>query len=271
MRAVILLLATSLALGCSDERVDPAPGPTTVPTTPPVDTETPVAPKPPPKREVLQRNPFGNVSETQNLLWDGDFEWSSPFSDQYGWIEPPYTPSVTDVVVGPLCRSGVKCARIGDGADLVGIAVASAEHDLEASVWIRFLPDEGAAAPPCAEVEAYLLDLAGLPPFDDDEALEPAADVPDETGWCRLAATVPQRNNKTYLYVDNRSDWPILVDDAVVKPSGGSIPLSSAPARQIEAARRQRAKDAVLATRRPHDGAPNAARDALRAKKAGAQ
>jgi peroxiredoxin len=175
-----------LLLGCSDERLSPLAGdepadagvpPTDGPVDPPPD-----APPPTKKRDVLYTNPFGNVAETQNLLWDGDFEWLSPFTDQYGWIELPGSPTITDVEVGPACRSGLKCARLEhDGGSVIGIAVSSATLDLEASIWARFEPVDGVPVPACAEVDAYLADLTGvrgLVPADRDLAGAQQQDLP---------------------------------------------------------------------------------------------
>ena len=33
-------------------------------------------------RRVIDRDPMGNVQKTNNLLWDGDFEWQIAFQDQ---------------------------------------------------------------------------------------------------------------------------------------------------------------------------------------------
>ena len=78
----------------------------------------------PPKRTVLHRNPFGNVAKTENLLWDGDFEMSSPFSDEYGWLTgPPFSYAFSGVRIGAECRSGIKCAVLPKKKYLVAIGV----------------------------------------------------------------------------------------------------------------------------------------------------
>ncbi len=272
-RALFALLPLSLAVlaACADERVSPVGTEDAgVPTAPPPDASTEIPPDAPPttkKRDVILRNPFGNVAEAQNLLWDGDFEWSSPFTDQYGWIQLPASATIEEVVVGPACRSGVKCARVGKDDAIIGIAVSSAELGLDASIWARFEPDEGEETPPCSAVIAYLLDLGGLDGSDPDTMLVPTSELADEAGYCHLTAASPQRSNKTYLYVENDATVSMLVDDCVVAPSG-ALPFSQAPPTPALAAdKRASALAAVLATRHPVEGKPNPARDALRARK----
>jgi hypothetical protein len=259
----------TLLLACQDEVVAPAPSDDgSVPDPPPAPT-TELPPANPPKekkRDVFSRNPFGNVAETENLLWDGDFEWSSPFTDQYGWIELPASPTLTDIVIGPMCRSGVKCARVGKNDEVLGIAVSSATSGLEASIWVRFLPIEGQPAPACTDVLAFLIDAAGLPPRDQDVELLPVSDTPDESGWCHLTATSEQRNNKTYLYVENEADAPMLLDDAVLVRTE-TMAFSQQPKRTIDSETRARIEAAVRKVRFGGEGAPNPARDALERQK----
>lgn len=265
----VLLAFAALLFACNDERIDPVPSDGGTVTSPPETPSTELPPNDPPKekkRDVFSRNPFGNVAETENLLWDGDFEWSSPFTDQYGWIELPASPTLTDIVVGPMCKSGVKCARVGKNDEVLGIAVSSASSGLAASIWVRFLPIEGQPAPECTEVIAFLVDAGGLPPNDDDEELTPVAAAPDESGWCQLSATTGQRNNKTYLYIENEADVPLLLDDCVLVRSD-TMAFVQQPKRSIDSSTRERIETAVRNVRFPVDGAPNPARDALERQK----
>jgi hypothetical protein len=267
-KALVLLAFT--ALGCREEPIDPvkaapaAPPTNDRPTWVPPTATAPVAPK----RTVIERSPYGNVKAAQNLLWDGDFEWSSPFADQYGWIEPPSNPTVSDVVVGPDCRSGVKCVRLKRNADVVGIGVSSATQGLVARIWARFQPEEGEELPTCASVDAFVFDAGGLTPSDPEVALAPKTEQPDAEGWCELVATSPVRANKSYLFVANRSKVAMLLDDATLLPADGPIPSPSpAVSSSSHAAERPaalaRARAAIRATRRFGDGPPNPAREAL--------
>ncbi|NUO53692.1 MAG: hypothetical protein HOV80_33000 [Polyangiaceae bacterium] len=268
-RRILAPALATLLLACQDEIVAPLPPADGTVTSPPQTPTTEVPPKDPPKekkRDVFSRNPFGNVAETENLLWDGDFEWSSPFTDQYGWIELPASPTLTDIVVGPMCRSGVKCARVGKNDEVLGIAVSSATSGLDASIWVRFLPIEGQPAPQCTDVIAFLIDAGGLPPRDEDQELTPASPTPDESGWCHLSATSEQRNNKTYLYVENEADVPMLLDDCVLVRTE-TMAFSQQPKRSIDSSTRDRVEAAVRNVRFPDDGAPNPAREAFERQK----
>ncbi len=268
MSSVRLLAAAFVAgstlAGCADEQLDPVaagtadPVPTTTATTPP--TNDPPKTK---KRDVFTRNPFGNVAATQNLLWDGDFEWASPFGDQYGWIELPGSPTLSEFVVGPACKSGVKCARVGRNTEVIGIAVSSENKALDVSFWARFEPDAGDPMPPCSDVISFVLDLTGLPPQDDDAAVLPTSEAPDESGWCRFTASAPARNNKAYLYIENDSDTSIVLDDCTILATE-TMAFAQAPVTRLDEAARTQAKAAVRATRLPVDGAPNPVRDAYR-------
>lgn len=270
--AAFVFAALLLAPGCApDERLAPLE--------PPPDAEPPADAEPPPpptrvKRTLVERSPYGNVAERENLLWDGDFEWASPFADQYGWFEPPANPTISDVVVGAACRSGVKCARLAKNRSLVGIGVGAAEVDLRASVWVRFEPDAALPVPACAELSAFLFSTGELYEPDPELDLSPTSDTPDEAGWCQLTVVSPPRRNKVYLLVRNRSGVPVLVDDAVVARSDGSVQFS-APSRgpsALDPAARvflDEAKRAALELARPIEGRPNPAREAFERHKRG--
>lgn len=260
--------------GCaSDESLSPVPSATTQPTAAP----TPTSPPDPviPKRTVVQRNPFGNVAETENLLFDGDFEWSSPFSDEYGWFQGGEA-TVTDVVVGAACRSGVKCARLKGHQGIVGIGVAAKDAELEAWVWVRF--DDPAT--PCTSAKVTLIDrsLAGNPLTNTDPDVHlVASDAPDQNGWCRIWGTSPKRDNRTFLNVLNSSSSKMLVDDAVVKklvtpkptpqglPSPVPGPISSWIPTAEEAKNLEEVRALLTEYSRPHDGPPTRAQKAFEA------
>jgi len=262
-RASICLFVTTLYLGCHDEPAAPT-GPGEGGEAPFSDPAIRVPVTPRAKRTVLERNPFGNVAAAQNLLWDGDFEWFSPFTDQYGWFElSPVNPTLSDVVVGPACKSGMKCARLKKNADVIGIAVGSSRHPLLASVWTRFELTAGDEAPSCSLALAVIID-DGAFGDDDDAALSPEG--PDQAGWCKHAALVPVRAHKPYLYVTNESQLPMLVDDAVLLADDAAIdphPALGRPIPEAMRARLERARAAIRATRRSVDGKPNPAREAF--------
>ncbi|MFT3774635.1 MAG: S41 family peptidase [Minicystis sp.] len=213
-----------------------------------------------PKRTVMQRNPFGNVAETENLLWDGDFEWYSPFSDQYGWLAGSSPSSLgfsfTDVKLGAECRSGIRCAWLKKKKAIAGIAVASAGNKLEVSFWAHV------TAGPCGKVKASLIEFQTN--LDADVAIQPVSDEPDAEGWCHYDSIVDPRKGKPALYIQNGTDGDVLVDDAVIKkvPATMSLKAYHGPLTPELAADLAEARAALQRARGPHDSPPNAARRA---------
>ena len=165
------------------------------------------------KRRVEQRNPFGNVAASDNLLWDGDFEWRATFASQYGWYASPspqfYQLGLPPLEMGARCKSGIKCARLDPDWVILGLGVAS-QHSLNVSVWAK--PEDGM----CNAVLVILLSQSNS---------EPAVEVPSERdapaadGWCHYALLVPERDSATYLFVQNGSSGQLIVDDAVITPA----------------------------------------------------
>jgi hypothetical protein len=247
-----LMMGSCLALGCTDEALSPVPvdvpeggAPPTTPTTDPPD-EPPVEPL----RTVLDRNPFGNVAASENLLWDGDFEWTSPFTDQYGWYQLPASLVLEEVVVGPACRSGVKCARVGRSDEILGIAVGAPDEVLVAKAHVKFEPDDEGVTPACSEAAVIVLDLDGLGPTDESVELPLVTPTPDVTGYCVFAGEIAPRNNKPYVYVENNGKSTMLVDDVTLLrassasatrvhplPAPKALPLRATLAPRVEAAR----------------------------------
>lgn len=168
---------------------------------------------PPAKRRIEQRNPFGNVAATDNLLWDGDFEWRATFASQYGWYASPSVQfnqlGLPPLEMGARCRSGIKCARLDPGWVILGLGVAS-QQSLNVSVWGK--PEDGA----CAGVSVLLLSQSNSEP-----AIEvpPESDAPAADGWCRYALRVPARASAIYLFIQNLGSGQLIVDDAVITPA----------------------------------------------------
>ena len=260
-RATGLLLAIALAASCSDdEPVNPLP--VTKDDTKPPDA----GPEPQPDagkivRTVEQRNPFGNVAEHENLLWDGDFEWSSPFADQYGWINYPQSQTgagFDGIRVGLECRSGLKCAAVKKKASIIGIAVSSKTVGLHASFWAK--PSSGG----CDGVSARLISIY----VSDPGVAIPPPDGPDASGWCRFEATTEVQEAKSYFLIENESDGEVLIDDAVLvkAPPTALLPHAAArPPTAAEMATNAEVRAAVRSRRGPHDPPPNAARRAYEA------
>ncbi|HVY45171.1 MAG TPA: hypothetical protein VHB21_04790 [Minicystis sp.] len=262
MRALFVLLSAAALVACSDgETVNPAPRDAGV------DASQPDAggggAGGAPKRTVVQKNPFGDVKETGNLLWDGDFEWFSVFSDEYGWLDgPPFTSyTFTSAIVSAQCLSGLKCAKLASFKDILGVAVAVKDKPLEVSFWATPAGGE------CKNVKGSLIS-----PFD-AVPQDPAVDVPevashaDGTGWCHYHAIVPARVDKPGLLVENvassTDDHPVLVDDCVIKEAPEGATPTAPP---MDAARLPRVRELQAELKRrkgPHDPPPNPARTAF--------
>jgi hypothetical protein len=208
----------------------------------------------------MQRNPFGDVAQTQNLLWDGDFEWYSAFSDEYGWLAGATAQDLgftfSDIRLGPACHSGLKCGGLKAHTVIAGVAVASQGNKLEVSFWAHVA--KGA----CDAVTATITDFDAQ--ADPDVAIPPLGADPDPTGWCQFDAVVDARQAKPVLYIKNGSDGDVVIDDAVitkVAPMAGMKALHGPKSPEVAAE-----LDAVRASlhrlRGPHDAPPNAARRA---------
>lgn len=221
----------------------------------------------PPRRTVLQRNPFGNVAETGNLMLDGDFEWFTPFADQYAWLSGSSLQNLSyalpDVALGAACRSGLRCASLKKHAALVGLGLASQGTKLEVSLWAHV------TAGPCSKVIVTLADWEGLqdPSLNGDPSVsvKPLADEPDAQGWCHLGAVVDARQHKPVLVVSNNTAGVLLVDDVVLRkaPATKALLVAHGPPSAETAAELAAAGDALRRLRGPHDAPPNQARRAL--------
>jgi hypothetical protein len=215
---------------------------------------------PPPKRTVEQRNPFGNVAETENLLWDGDFEWTSPFSDQYGWLSgPPLGFAFTGVRIGAECHSGIKCAAVKKKGNLAAIGVSVPGSKLEASFWAHLKKGT------CDAVKASIIALeAGAEPNAPVTAEPPQAGA---DGWCHYHAIIDARAHKPYFLITNATGDEIIVDDAILKKAPPTMTLSVKllPPTSEDAAAVAQARVEIAALRGPHDAPPSEAQRALEA------
>ncbi len=261
------LIALALA-GCGDaEHVNPlgvVMAPADAGPLPPEDAGTDAEPPPddagPPRRTLGQRNPFGNVAETENLLWDGDFEWTSPFSDQYGWLSgPPLGYALPEIRIGAECHSGIKCAAVKKKGNLAAIGVAVQGTKLDASFWAHVKMGS------CDGVKATI--IAAL------QGTEPSAPItadlpqPGADGWCRYHSVIDARASKPYLLITNQTGDEILVDDAVLKkaPPTTGLSVKHLPPTSEDAAAVTQARVELTALRGPHDAPPTPAKRALEA------
>lgn len=212
-------------------------------------------------RTVETRHPYGNVAATDNLLWDGDFEWSSAFSDQYGWLfGPPYSYQVPAATIGAACRSGIKCMTVPKNKAIIGIGVGSETGPLAVTVFAK--PADGQ----CAAIDVYLIDAQTL---GKDVAIPEVSETADSVGWCLFRATVESYPERVFLLVDNNTGQDVVVDDAVVRsvpkgqePSPAPPPKMEPPTAQ-EAAHRDVAREAIARLRGPYVPPPSPAKRAF--------
>lgn len=214
-----------------------------------------------PIRTVEQRNPFGNVAATDNLLWDGDFEWTSPFSDQYGWLYgQPYGYAFPAATIGAACRSGIKCVTLPKNKGVIGIGVGSATAALAISAYAR--PKTAV----CADVDVSLI---GLFTSAEDIPVPATAEAPDALGWCSYQATVPSYPQKVYLLIDNNTGDEVVVDDVVVRallvgqPPPPAPPPAFVPPSLERLEHHAAAREAAVRLRGPYIPPPNEAKRAF--------
>jgi hypothetical protein len=216
------------------------------------------------KRTIELRNPFGNVAKAQNLLWDGDFEWSRPSADQYGWLTGEaghyLSYELPTIAIGAGCTSGIKCARLEPAGALAGVGVASRGHALDASFSARISTDDCAAA-----LGSFVLAEDSQEP-----EVELSADFvdPDAAGLCSYRALVSERRSAIYLYIENRSDAAVMVDDAVVEPAATETRAARAalPPSAWAVDRARWARPLVRRALEPRDPPPNQVAEAYQAK-----
>lgn len=166
-----------------------------------------------PIRTVEVRNPFGDTNSPNNLMVDGDFEITGR-SEQMPWITFTQSgQSTLNYATGGKCKSGVRCASIAPGTELVGYFSSPKTGTMNASLWAR--PDSGS----CGDVQVSAVDL------DNQQGnaaaqLTPAA--PDANGWCLFTGSIPnmaEQQPVLYVSVADSMKGVALVDDGVILPA----------------------------------------------------
>jgi hypothetical protein len=229
-----IALITALTVGCSESTtVNPAPfaapQDATVPATDAgdasADLDAPAAPEAATaRRQVLQRSPFGNLDQTGNLLFDGDFEWSVPGS-QTPW-NAFGTLGAVDMVIetGGVCRSGLRCAVMDNTTDLLGEGIAATHAGLALSVWARV------PAGDCAAVEIYTLSLM-IMSVEMQTSIEADGAQPDGSGWCHYQGWIEPKDEAVGVYITASAiddGQQVIIDDATLLAADGLSPLSLA-------------------------------------------
>jgi hypothetical protein len=260
-----LMTMAALAVACAFAACSEGStgGPVPLAPTDEPETSEPAEPASPAKRFVYQRNPYGNVAVTDNLLWDGDFEFRPSFPEQYGWLVGSgfgVTFGLPDLGTGSRCRSGIKCAVLSPGRSILGIAVSSKDRDLLVSFWA--FVDDGT----CEGVNAvFIPSYEDIATTDRIPAVQPE---PFEDGWCKFEAVVPAQNEGGYLSIESQSVSLMVIDDAVVRavdPSEQRARSSSPPLPQKELSRLEAVRASARRARLPRRAPPTRGEEILSA------
>jgi hypothetical protein len=163
-------------------------------------------------RTVEQRSPFGNLEVPDNLVLDGDFEFTGR-SGQMPWLAfGGMGQGTLNFATGGLCRSGVRCASLAAGSEMIGWMASPKSGGMNVSLWAK--PPSGN----CADLRVFVTDIEGNA---DGDGLRAESTKAGEGGWCRYQADAANyAGTQPVLYVStssSRVQGPILVDDAVAR------------------------------------------------------
>jgi hypothetical protein len=267
------LLVGGVAVACgSNSAVNPLPqqdaGPEASISSKPPDTPgTP--PKPAAvKRTVIQRNPYGDVAASDNLLWDGDFEWQTAFGDEYGWVDSLLFAGVgtfPEIRIGAECHSGMKCGYIEAGGKASAIGVSPSGATVSASAWVKPPSDS------CSDVSVQLFSCSGA--GEPDVPLTDADGKTDADGWCHFRAVAPERKSATCIVFDAKfgGGKEALIDDAVIQaaPVGAQALIAFGPPAPGDVAAVRQMQKILRQYLKPTTRPPSAALQAYRAWRAG--
>lgn len=219
---LVFILASGVASGVACGKPEPQG------IAPPVPTQEIDAGAPPSGivRTVGFRNPFGDATHPDNLVLDGDFEFSGR-SGQTPWIAAGGNGGQMALAyeTGGHCRSGVRCAFMPAESILLGHVATPPAGKIYIRVWGK--PDGGGdRAGKCSDLTVSFFDSTN----NTSAGTAPAQSlVPDETGWCLYEAVllgVPLHEPLLYL---KSKDQPVIVDAVVALPTTGPKPLLAGP------------------------------------------
>jgi hypothetical protein len=163
-------------------------------------------------RTVETRSPFGNLDVPDNLLLDGDFEFTGR-SGQMPWLAFGGTGQGTlNFATGGICRSGIRCAAVAPGTEMIGWMASPKSGGMNVSLWAK--PPSGN----CGDLRAFITDIEGESDGDGLRAETPQAAA---SGWCRYEVdSANYAGKQPVLYVStasSRVQGPIIVDDVVAR------------------------------------------------------
>jgi hypothetical protein len=152
-----------------------------------------------PVRTVTVRSPWGGPRN--NLLVDGDFELSiglQGHESPNAWYAFAFNQGQRYLrgETGGLCKSGLRCAVLEQGIQLIGRGTAAADANMTASIWVR--PPQGKG---CDVVSTSVL------PCDESlmaVKLKATEAMPDSTGWCSYSASLLKHGSKMCMIIDSK-------------------------------------------------------------------
>jgi hypothetical protein len=163
-------------------------------------------------RTIEERSPFGNLSIADNLVLDGDFEFTGR-NGQMPWLVFSNSGQGTlAFATGGLCRSGVRCAALPAGSDMIGWMASPKSGGMNVSVWAK--PPSGK----CEDLRVLITDIEGAA---DGDTIPPETSPVAPGAWCHYVGDAGNfANTQPAVYVTTanaRVQGPILVDDAVIR------------------------------------------------------
>ena len=175
------------------------------------------------KRTLIRRDPFGNYRVTDNLLMDGDFEWSGPMSLQYPWFRVPMLggqDTRPNLLFGASCHSGIRCAAFKANQGISGVAVKPSVDAKKAhlQLWLHTSKFTGPAS--------LHVSLNGCFQFD-PKVTEVALGVKQQDGdWVQVESNVafPEGVTPYCLFLTAGPDAMegVVVDDLTLTRSNGA-------------------------------------------------
>lgn len=222
MKRIAVLLLLVAGMGCDKNEPQGI-----APPVPTQEIDSGSAPASSVVRTVSYRNPFGDTVHPDNLVLDGDFEFSGR-SGQTPWIAASGTGSGLnlDYETGGRCRSGVRCAHMQAGSILLGHVATPPAGKIYIRVWGK--PDAGTmgAPPQCADLAVSFYDST----TNQSAGTAPAQSLaPDETGWCLYEAVLSSLPLHEPLIYLKAKEQAVTVDAAVALPTTGTKPLVAGP------------------------------------------
>ncbi|MFO0661868.1 MAG: hypothetical protein U0165_18845 [Polyangiaceae bacterium] len=169
-----------------------------------------------PARVVTQRNPIGNVAFAQNLMIDGDFEFTGR-QGQTPWLALDSNGQASlKFATGGRCHSGIKCGSLTSGQQMIGYYISPRQGKVQVSLWIK--PATGV----CADARVHTIDIQ-VGSYADSITSETETAGPD--GWCHftgIGRNLAGKSPALFVELDDTATGTVLIDDAVVLPDDGT-------------------------------------------------